>query len=239
MKKISVYCIAISLVALLSSCSEDGPSEAKYIFDPSVVCPAEGLNAYGEPMRGTFTDVRDGQTYKYTTIGTQVWMAQNLSYHDETYCLDKTCGAEFSYCIEEPCSIKGRFYRMNEALISCPSGWHLPSMDDWQLLFDNVGGIDSAGIRLKSTSGWTPLNPGQLSNGTDDCGFNLLPISVNDISVNNKINRKKDGYVALEWTGTQMDSNRMLGVFFETQTIDVKNWNYYDDSLLPIRCVKD
>ena len=65
----------VLLVGFFSACTEDkssAPEEPVDTFDAAVVCPADGMNAYGEPNRGTFTDVRDGQVYKYTTIGNQV-----------------------------------------------------------------------------------------------------------------------------------------------------------------------
>lgn len=154
--------LALSLSACSESSSSSEPEVPKYTFDAAVVCPADGLNAYGEPNRGTFTDARDGQEYKYVTIGSQVWMAENLNYNDSLPC-DKVWGCP-SFCADSACS-KGRLYVDTLALRVCPSGWHLPSEDEFLRLIDTVGGIDSAGLHLKATEGWIPLNPGISSNG--------------------------------------------------------------------------
>jgi hypothetical protein len=56
---------------LLTACTDNNSSATEKpvdTFDASIVCPADGVNGYGEPNRGTFTDARDGQVYKYTTI---------------------------------------------------------------------------------------------------------------------------------------------------------------------------
>jgi len=114
-----------------------------------------------------------GQTYRTVEIGTQIWMAENLNYN-----------ASNSKCFkdsEDNCTTYGRLYdwltAMNGATFSntnpsgirgvCPSGWHLPSDDEWATLTDFVGG--SAGTKLKATSGWNSYN------GTDDYGFSALP----------------------------------------------------------------
>jgi uncharacterized protein (TIGR02145 family) len=211
----------VTFISLFSACSDNG-SSAEDVFVASEVCP--------ENMRGTFTDARDGQVYKYTTIGNQVWMAENLRFDDG------------SWCAEDTCSSKGRIYGMQNALVACPIGWHLPNLNEWNELFNSVGGVDSAGLRLKATAGWTPLNPGQLSNGTDDCGFTLLPIPVSGIASNGLGGKKNDGYVALLWTSSRGtdDDYTMNGVFFETQTLTARTMTYYDTwDYLSIRCIRD
>jgi len=52
----------------------------------------------------------------------------------------------------------------------CPQGWHLPSDAEWEELFTAVGGKESAGFKLKSTSGWY-----KNGNGWDSYGFGVLP----------------------------------------------------------------
>lgn len=218
----SILSASVALFALLFSACSDNGSSAEDVFVASEVCP--------ENMRGTFTDARDGQVYKYTTIGNQVWMAENLRFDDG------------SWCAEDTCSSKGRIYGMQNALVACPIGWHLPNLNEWNELFNSVGGVDSAGLRLKATAGWMPLNPGQLSNGTDDCGFTLLPIPVSGIASNGLGGKKNDGYVALLWTSSRGtdDDYTMNGVFFETQTLTARTMTYYDTwDYLSIRCIRD
>jgi uncharacterized protein (TIGR02145 family) len=52
----------------------------------------------------------------------------------------------------------------------CPSGWHIPSDEEWTTLENNVGGSSTAGTKLKATSGWNGSG-----NGTDIYGFAALP----------------------------------------------------------------
>ena len=173
---------AVLLVGFFSACTEDSasaPEEPVDTFDANVVCPAEGVNAYGEPNRGTFTDARDGQVYKYTTIGDQVWMAENLNYD-----------AQGSICQgRDPskCELYGRLYSyvghvpdrtidtINWNFIDsvCSNGWHLPTFTEWQILQSYMGeGAEVVASRLKSKEGWEKSNWGA---GIDVCAFSALP----------------------------------------------------------------
>ena len=54
----------------------------------------------------------------------------------------------------------------------CPSGWHIPSEDDWDTLIYYVGWFAGA---LKATKGWNSSDSVSNSNGTNDYGFSALP----------------------------------------------------------------
>ena len=111
---------------------------------------------------GTLTDERDGKTYKTVVIGKQTWMAENLNFE-----------TRFSYCYEnkdENCAKYGRLYTWDAAMEACPSGWGLPSLEEFQALVAAVGGYPVAGKALKSTEGWK-----DGGNGTDEYGFSALP----------------------------------------------------------------
>jgi uncharacterized protein (TIGR02145 family) len=79
--------------------------------------------------------------------------------------------------IQANCDKYGRLYTWRAAKTACPSGWHLPSSQDWGVLIDFAGGGNTAGKKLKARSGWD--NNGS---GTDDFGFSALPGGLRDSS---------------------------------------------------------
>ena len=52
----------------------------------------------------------------------------------------------------------------------CPSGWHVPTYEKWNVMMDVLGGASVAGFKMMTTSGWH--NGG---NGTNSSGFSGLP----------------------------------------------------------------
>ncbi|MBQ3714758.1 MAG: hypothetical protein II892_04125 [Fibrobacter sp.] len=158
MKHLIKRTLLFTIPLVFSACIFDSDDDVEP-WEAEKVCPAEGTNIYGMPNRGSFTDERDGQTYKYTTIGNQVWMAENLRY-DAPY---STCSSDTSFirqycelvehncetmqcCKESLCHNFGRYYSIIEngnrfGLIDsvladtiCPKGWHIPTKEEWKIL---------------------------------------------------------------------------------------------------------
>ena len=104
--------------------------------------------------------------FESVTIGTQTWTAKNLTIDDGgsgIYTNIRNYGhgdiTEYYYTWEAAVRIVNNI-----------SGWHLPSMDEFDTLAAAVGGLSIAGTKLKSTYGWE-----QPDEGTDDYGFTALP----------------------------------------------------------------
>lgn len=161
-----LWLVLASLVVWACSENSSSAEESAKEIDVAVLCPTNG--------RGSFTDERDGHVYRYTTIGDQVWMAENLAYEKKFF---NENGTELeSVCSDNACyylPFNGMYpsFLLKDSL--CPQGWHIPSNDEIDVLFKNVGGYRYAGRILKSKTGWGNINPDEESNGTDDCGFNL------------------------------------------------------------------
>ena len=117
---------------------------------------------------GSLYDERDGQTYKTVKIDEQWWMAENLRYKDVE---QSTCYKEDS----ENCRIYGRLYKRNGALNDCPTGWHLPTQQEWYSLRKYVlknSGRTYAGRELRADTLW---DTSKLGVGYDSFGFSALP----------------------------------------------------------------
>ena len=112
----------------------------------------------------------------------------------------------------------------------CPKGWHLPSAEEFETLFDAVGGIKNAGTPLKSTSGWN-----DTGNGTDDYGFTALPGGYRNASEYSSL-----GTSGQFWTSTLGMQNGYLVIEIDfwsgSNAQRVNSYKWYANS---VRCVMD
>jgi uncharacterized protein (TIGR02145 family) len=126
---------------------------------------------------------------KSVTIGTQVWMLENLNvskFSNGKVIPEASTEEEWkksqeykqpAWCYYNNNSDNGQKYgklynwyaviNMNGL---CPQGWHVPTDKEWGILIDYLGGPDFAGVKMKSKSGWN-----EKRNGDNTSGFTGLP----------------------------------------------------------------
>lgn len=146
--------------------------------------------SYGEEQSFTtlLADV-DGNIYKTVTIGTQVWMAENLrttkyrngnlisKITDPTAWASQTTGAYCSYDNSTSnyttYGYLYNWYAATDARFIAPTGWHIPTQAEWTTLMNYLGGASVAGPVLMDTgnSYWT----GSYTGATNTSGFTALP----------------------------------------------------------------
>lgn len=177
-----------------SSSNMQGDSSKSDISSSSVdITPSSSNNNSSsnfDPATGILTDERDGEVYKTTQIGNQIWMAQNLRYLPPDFL--EGCDYRYLDDREKPDSLDtyGRGYSWMEATKMscnyldktatfgsepfllpyqgiCPDGWHVPELEEWKTLIEAV---DSDVYGLVSTD-WV----GDRFAGTEKYGFNVLP----------------------------------------------------------------
>ena len=185
-------------------------------------------------QEGSFTDERDGKTYRTVKIGNQTWMAENLNY--------KT-GSSVCYDNEESnCQKYGRLYYWDDAMKACPAGWHLPSDAEWTALTDFAGGEKAAGTKLKSKTGWSalksktgwPAGKGYTA-ATDDYGFSALPGGFG--TFDGKFNRAGD--IGYWWSATEDDAGYVWDRSMYYNYEYVYRINYDKTYLFSLRCLQD
>ncbi|MCB0598052.1 MAG: hypothetical protein H6557_30680 [Lewinellaceae bacterium] len=84
------------------------------------------------PKTGSFTDPRDGRTYRTVELNGLVWMAENLNFDVGEGCWHYNHDPEYG-------ERYGRLYTWEAAYWACPSGWRLPTDEEWKALMDSFG----------------------------------------------------------------------------------------------------
>lgn len=181
----------------------------------------------------TMTDSRDGKTYKTVTIGNQTWMAENLAY--------KTLYSfEYDWPIDD--MKMGLFYDWDYAVYGglnkrdiCPSGWHLPSKNEWSQLIEHVGGKEYA-FNLKSKDYWDYESG--VTSGVDKYGFSAVPAGYREDGQN----YIQQGYsLAAFWTSDGYDGGETYAyacmMSSASDKITLPTEQIY--SYLNVRCIKD
>ena len=143
---------------------------------------------------GTISNI-DGNVYHSVTIGTQIWMLENLKttkYNNGTSIPLVTDSAAWSnldtpgYCwYNNDAANKNTYgalynwYTVNTGILA-PTGWHVPTDAEWTILTTYLGGESIAGGKLKETGSthWRSPNAG----ATNESGFTALPGGHRDIN---------------------------------------------------------
>lgn len=183
----------------------------------------------------------DGNVYSTVTIGTQVWLRENLKttrYNDGSSIPLVTTGdweglLTPAYCwfsnVEANGDIYGglyNFFAVNTGKL-CPHGFHVPARGDVVILTDFLG--DNPGGKMKSVTLWTTPNEG----ATNSSGFTAMPGGMRTSSF---IHNNMYGYY---WTSTEYSTNS--GYYFSLAFDDalVNEDHRWGSSGLSVRCIRD
>lgn len=229
---------------------EDAP-EANELYEFDIT---EGIPCPGMP-----TITYGLKVYNTVLIGSQCWLKESLNIGTMIFGVQSQLdnGTIEKYCFDDNpsnCNTYGGLYQWGEAMNYssqigaqgiCPSGWHIPSDEEWKQLEGEVDtqygypdpewdGIDYRGFdvgeRLKSQSSWE--NNG---NGTDFFGFSALATGA----------RRFDGvflstgiYSGI-WSSTEADPDGPWYRYMESYSSQVARTHNLSSMGRPVRCVLD
>ena len=232
------FSIVITFIALFSSCTKD---------DSNPVSP---------PPVETITDI-DGNVYRTVVIGTQVWMAENLKvthYRNEDPIPNIIDGNQWrnlttgAYCVYENnnshVSTYGLLYNgyaVEDSHNIAPTGWHVPTDDEWKELEMYLGmsqsdaddmefrGTDEGGkMKEAGTTHWHSPNI-----ATNESGLSLLPggcfyYGYRDMGIH-----------AIFWCSTEDSSGGTWSRYLDNEHSDVARLSFDKSCYFSVRCVKD
>jgi len=204
----------------------------------------------------TVTDI-DGNVYHTVTIGTQVWMVENLKttryrdgsaipkINDSATWSNLTTGAYCDYSnIPGNSTTYGRLYNwyvINDSRNIAPAGWHVPTDGEWDIMekyLDNtvdttatgLAGTDIGGkLKETGTTHWASPNTG----ATNSSGFTALPGGFRSGVFFGF------GSNACWWSATESTVTNAWDRYLSSDNAKVDRGSYGKIDGYSIRCIKD
>jgi uncharacterized protein (TIGR02145 family) len=204
------------------------------------------------------TDI-DGNVYHTITIGTQVWMVENLKttkYNDGTaipLVTDNTAWSTLStpaYCWynNDATTYKNMYgalynwYAVNTAKLA-PTGWHVPTDTEWTKLENyvstNLGTSGSVAEALAATTNWATIGGDGIGNNlskNNSTGFSALPggyrydnVTFSDV-----------GYEGYWWSSSESNTSHAWSRSMNYYNSDVYRYSVYlKTGGFSVRCLRD
>ena len=203
---------------------------------------------------------RDSILYRTVRIGDQVWMAENLNTGirveapgeiptSNNGIIEKLCYDNDSL----NCEIYGGLYMWDEMMnyspadnegVSitqgiCPEGWHIPTVQEWIILRDELGGENVAGGKMKDNSAllWGRDNVGE----SNESGFSGFPGGLyrSFFGAEQFMELGDKAYFGITyWDGTNWKAAQ-LSWYDARLLINDVNRNQYNPNAMSVRCVQD
>ena len=202
----------------------------------------------------------DGHAYESVEIGTQCWFAENLRtthYNDGTEIPSGLSNAEWidaagaslgatavygegdSYC-EGACDESsnlvdyGRLYNwyaVDDPRGLCPSGWHVPTDEEFTMLNETLnGGSVYGGDVFKSSSEDSPS-----WDGSNDSGFSALPSGLR-YNFNGKfLNQGESAYF---WSSSPSSSSAWYRILSTGEDVIYRYDYYHKNTGFSVRCIQ-
>ena len=214
----------------------------------------------------------DGNVYTVVKIGNQEWLGQNLKTTrysngvkigtsknaDSDITIEKNPKYQWAYHGDYACvNIYGRLYTWYAVVDSqnvCPTGWHVPSQDEWLELINYLGAY-WAGLLLKErySEHWTfgygfyykfPY-PSYATVRTDNGGSRVVEVPYTNFNAIGCGHRLSTGdfyaknFFGFWWTSTEVSDSKASYFSMNGFSSEVEKTDGYKKDGESVRCIRD
>jgi uncharacterized protein (TIGR02145 family) len=147
-------------------------------------------------------------------IGNQTWMTRNWNYPaPKSWYFDNDSIQNKKF---------GRLYFYSNAIAASPPGWHLPTLQEWNTLIQNLGGDSLAVLKLFDSTGMNLLYGGNKS-------ANISPTDIFNF---------KDHW-GFYWTSTPDEEQTAYAIHFTKGSYKIERLSYRRANGFSVRYMKN